>query len=116
MTIDDRCWMIRDGAALLPPFIKTAHFERRQAQRKVSDAAIALALRCGDVFFQGEDRVYFLGRKHLPPSVRDADVRHLDGTTVVLGPENVLVTTFRNPAARRALKRRSNGVKNQTRN
>jgi hypothetical protein len=92
-------------------YVHSAHFKRRQAQRKVSDAAVALALCFGETFFQGEDRVYFLGRKHIPAFVPAPMASYLDGTTVVLGPDDVLVTTFRNPEARRALKRRSNGVR-----
>lgn len=91
--------------------IRSAHFAQRQAQRKVSDQAIVLALRFGDTFFQGADRVYFLGRKAIPDYVPAPLASRLDGTTVVVGPDKTLVTTYRNPKGRRALKRRSNGVR-----
>jgi len=96
---------------LLEQMEKTAHFVLRQAQRKVSDAAIALALQCGEVFFQGSDRVYFLGRKRIPTVVPIPVAHRLDGTTVVVGPGNVLITAYRNPLGRGALKRRSHGVR-----
>ena len=93
-------------------FVKTPHFVERQSQRHIPDARIALALRFGQTFYQGTERVFFLGRKQLLRAQRalgstlDADeARRADGTVVVVGGDNALVTTYRNPNYIRHLRR-----------
>jgi hypothetical protein len=108
-SIDRNAAMKYTATSVDVAFVKSAHFRTRQTQRSVSDYAIGLTLKYGDVFFQGTDRVYFLGRKRIPASIPPAQAELLDGTTVVLGMDNVLVTTYRNRDAHRSLRRRSNG-------
>ncbi len=84
---------------------KSAHFQQRQAQRKLTDEQIDLALRFGEKFYQGNDCVYFLGRKRIPRVIDPESARRLDGTTVVVGGDQSLVTAFRNPEFRRHLRR-----------
>ena len=95
-----------------PVGIKTGHFTERQRQRLIPDDRIALALRWGQCFYQGDDRVFFLGRKQLARAQRqmgtawsDETVRKTDGTVVVVAGDGVLVTTYRNPKHIRHLRR-----------
>jgi Predicted membrane protein len=93
---------------------KTRHFEERQRTRRISDESVFLALRYGQRFYEGEDRVYFLGRKHLRrvsggpggAILDERERRRADGTVVVVGPDGQLVTTYRNPRFCRTLRRR----------
>lgn len=94
-------------------FQKTPHFTERQGRRGVRDAVARLAIACGRCFYEGDDRVYFLGRDAIrkrfqnePPSVVDVWVRRGDGVVVVVAPGDRLVTTYRNPHFLRTLKRR----------
>ena len=85
---------------------KSAHFAVRQVQRGVSDEMVALALRYGRRFYEGEDRVYFLGRRQMPGEIDPRVADRANGTVVVVAPGEHLVTTYRNPRYVRTLKRR----------
>lgn len=83
----------------------TAHFSVRQAQRARTDLTVALVLRYGRRFFEGDDRVYFLARRDIPPTVAHELAERAHGTVVVCRGD-ALVTTFRNPRYLHRLKRR----------
>lgn len=94
-------------------FFKTAHFTERQGRRGVGDAVARLAIACGRCFYEGEDRVFFLGRDAIrkrfqnePPSVIAEWLERGDGVVVVVAPGDCLVTTYKNPDFIRTLKRR----------
>jgi len=87
-------------------FARTDHFCERQGQRQVRDHEIALALRYGVRVHDQGDRVYFLGRRHLPAVLPPDIARRAEGTVVIVTPDNALKTTFRNPRYLRRLKRR----------
>ena len=85
----------------------------RQCQRQVADVEVALAITYGERFFEGNDRVYFLGQRRLkklreqfPATVDERTVRRADGTVVVVGEDGSLITTYRNPRFISVLKRR----------
>jgi hypothetical protein len=82
------------------------HFTMRQAQRGISDEMVALALQFGKPFYEGEDRVYFLGRRQMPKGIDSRLAERANGMVVVVGPDHTLVTTYRNPDFRKTLKRR----------
>jgi hypothetical protein len=84
----------------------SAHFALRQAQRRVSDEAVALALRYGKRFHEGHDCVYFLGRRQMPQDVPPKLAEKANGTVIVVGANRTLITTYRNPNFVRTLKRR----------
>lgn len=86
-------------------YVKSRHFEKRQAQRHITDAEVALTLRFGEMFYQGSDRVFFLGKKRIPAGLKAQLSERIHGTTVVATSDCVLVTAYRNPEARRALRR-----------
>ncbi len=94
------------GTEICGKYMKTKHFELRQAQRKIPDAQVILALQYGRRFYEGEDRVYFLGRKHLPNGLDSNMVHRANGTVVVVGVRGELLTTYRNPRFIRELRRR----------
>ena len=87
-------------------FVKTAHFEQRQAQRKITDQIVALTVSRGRRFHEGDDTVYFLRRRDLPSTLSHEASRRADGTIVVVGTGGALLTTYRNPLYLRALKHR----------
>lgn len=88
-------------------FYKTEHFLLRQAQRKITDAEIALTLTRGRRFYEGQEQVYFLCRKNIPKIAGERDFgRRASGTVVVVGPDRALITTYRNARFLRDLKRR----------
>ena len=91
---------------LSPCLVKSAHFQRGQDQRNITDGEIALALCYGKRFYEGEDCVYFLGRKQMPDRLDPQRARRADGTTVVVTRDGHLVTAWRNRKGLRALKRR----------
>ena len=81
-------------------FEKTAHFIERQQQRGITDPLVTVAIACGEKFYQGSELVYFLGRKHLERAQRklgavlsEREVRRAEGTVVVVGVDNHLITT-----------------------
>src|SRR4051812_25308155 len=91
---------------------KSSHFAARQRQRQIADTWVWAALRFGQPFYQGGDRVFFLGRKQLDRARRatggvfgSEEAKKADGTVVVVGPDNTLVTTYRNPHYIRHLRR-----------
>ena len=88
------------------PLWKCNHFFRRQLERRVSDEDVAMALQYDKRFYEGEDRVYFLGRRQISPGLPARVAGRLNGTTVVVGPGGRLVTVWRNPKSHRTLKRR----------
>lgn len=95
-----------------PALVKTSHFDERQRQRSIPDSLVRLALAYGERFFQGDQRVYFLGRKHLRRIARilnsrqdDGLLARADGTVVVTGADDVLITAYRNPKYIRHLRR-----------
>lgn len=90
---------------------KTAHFIERQHQRSITDPLVIMAIACGERFYQGSERVYFLGRKHLARAQRklgaalsEREARRAEGTVVVVGVDNHLITTYRNPSYIRHLR------------
>ena len=85
---------------------RSTHFSMRQAQRGVSDQAVALALRYGKRFHEGEDCVYFLGRRQIPQNTPVKLAEKANGTVIVVGANETLITTYRNPGFVRTLKRR----------
>ena len=87
---------------------KTTHFACRQVQRGVRDEIVLLALRFGRKFYdKGGEQVYFLGRKQLPRDLAPKIAERANGTTVVVGANGALITTFRNPEFSKVLKRRN---------
>lgn len=91
---------------------KTPHFTERQRQRRISDERIWLALNWGQTYYQGDQKVYFLGRKQLGRAQRvlgkmfsEDEMQKADGTVVVVANDNALVTTYRNPNYIRHLRR-----------
>ncbi|MFM7321660.1 MAG: hypothetical protein ACKO5K_09080 [Armatimonadota bacterium] len=85
--------------------LATAHFTTRQAQRARTDATVALVLRYGRRFFEGDDRVFFLARRDIPSTIKPELAERAHGTVVVCRGD-VLITTFRNPRYLQRLKRR----------
>lgn len=93
-------------------YVKTGHFLERQRQRHIHDTQVALAIQYGQPFYQGQEKVYFLGRKQLQRAARVLgarlsckDVKDADGTVVVVADDHSLVTTYRNPNYIRHLRR-----------
>jgi hypothetical protein len=85
---------------------RTEHFQRRQAQRSITDVEVGLALRHGRCFFEGEDRVYFLGKKQMPSALDARVAGRLDGLTVVVNVDGALITVWRNPNGLRKIRKR----------
>ena len=97
---------------------KSAHFIERQRTRNIPDPLICLALAFGDCFYEGDERVYFLGRKQIAryqqthaasgPSTERVPY-FTDGVVVVVAATvegDILVTTYRNAVYCRKLRRR----------
>lgn len=92
--------------------VKTAHFVERQRSRGIQDDWIRWTIAYGERFYQGTMQVFFLGRKGLKKAQKvercrlsDRESQMADGTVVVVGDGNALVTTYRNPNYIRHLKR-----------
>lgn len=95
-------------------YVKTLHFQARQQQRHISDERVWLALGWGQVFYQGREKVYFLGRKQIGRAQKalgaglpltPQDWHDADGTVVVVGEDGALVTTYRSLHDIRRLRR-----------
>ena len=94
------------------PLMKTKHFVERQRKRSIPDRWVLWALSYGVRFYQGTQCAFFLGRKQLRRlqrlegfSVSEREMEQADGTVVIVGTGNALVTTYRNPTYIRYLKR-----------
>jgi hypothetical protein len=87
-------------------FTPSDHFRMRQAQRGITGDMVKLALRYGKPFYEGSDRVYFLGRRQMPRGIDGRVADRANGTVVVVGPDDRLITTYRNPNFVKTLKRR----------
>lgn len=95
------------------PLRKTAHFVQRQQARRITDTLVAWALTFGQRFYEGEDRVFFLGHRQLDRLQRvlritlsPDDHRHAEGVVVIIHQDGTLVTAYRNPEYCRVLRRR----------
>ena len=88
-------------------YAMSRHFLIRQGQRGIGKEMVALALRYGRRFYEGNEQVYFLGRKQMPHFLDPRLMDRANGTVVVVGSDNTLVTAYRNPLYVRALKRRT---------
>jgi hypothetical protein len=93
-------------------FEKTAHFIERQRKRGITDVLIALTIAWGEKFYQGSECVYFLGHRHLQYALQkrkmqlsDQEIQRAEGTVVVVGIDNCLITAYRNPRYIRHLRR-----------
>lgn len=97
---------MNSGISTCGEYVKTEHFIQRQQQRRISDEQVELTLQLGCRFYEGEELVYFVGRKHLPCELDPKLADRTNGTVVVVGAEGNLLTTYRNPRFIKELKRR----------
>lgn len=93
-------------ADLPETFVKSAHFTERQRQRQIPDRAVALTLRFGRRFYEGEEIVFFLCRRDIPSFVDAEEARRASGVHVVAARDGTLVSVYRNEKGIRRLKRR----------
>lgn len=84
----------------------TAHGGWRLKQRAIRHDAIMLALRRGEEINQDGAMLFFLGRRHLPDWMNEEEAAGYEGTTVVLGRDGKLITTYRTKRLPRELRRR----------
>jgi len=86
---------------------KTSHGAKRCAQRKVDDNAMEVVRQFGRAFHRTGVTFYFLGRRDLPEELRRQDrYAKLEGTTLLVGSDGVLITAYRNRAACRVIKKK----------
>ena len=73
----------------------SAHAIRRAAQRNVSPKDIEYVLHHGSKFHRAGACFYYLGSKDIPSTDRREDeITRLEGTIVVLDPEQRMVVTI----------------------
>jgi hypothetical protein len=76
----------------------TAHAIKRAAQRNINSDDIVYVLKHGSKLHKAGACFYYLGGKDIPPTDRQEDeVSRLEGTTLVLDPEEkIIMTIYRN--------------------
>ncbi len=87
----------------------SAHALYRMAQRGISSQEIEYVCEHGRRFHRGGSVHYFLGKKDIPREDRqNADIRKLEGTTVLLDREtrSVVLTVYRNKQAPKKIRRK----------
>lgn len=86
---------------------KTSHAAKRCAQRQLGDHAMEVARQYGQAFHRTGVTFYFLGRRDLPEELRrQDDYAKLEGTTLLVGADGVVITAYRNRAACRVIKKK----------
>lgn len=87
----------------------SAHALIRMAQRGISSQEIEYVCEHGRCFHRAGSVHYFLGKKDIPRDDQiNADIRKLEGTTVLLDREtrSVVLTVYRNKQAPKKIRRK----------
>jgi len=77
----------------------TDHAIMRMQMRNIAEAHVRLAFDYGRLFYQGQYRLYVIGRREIHASQGLIDEK-LDGLHVIATGQDVVVTTYRAPAFR----------------
>jgi len=85
----------------------TRHATERQLKRGIPDEQLHLAIDFGRRVHGSGVEVYFLGRKDIPPWIDHRMAWKIEGTVVVMSPEDDVITTYRNPRCIAKLRRQA---------
>lgn len=89
------------------PVSLTAHARRRAARRNVAPDAVDYVVSHGRMIQRTGVTFFFLGRRDMPPADRSASwASRLEGTIVLLAPDGVVITVYRNRRGLRAILRK----------
>lgn len=89
------------------PVSFTAHARRRGARRNVAPDAVDYVLAHGRMIQRTGVTFFYLARRDMPPADHCASwASRLEGSTVLLAPDGVVVTVYRNRHGLRAILRK----------
>jgi len=85
----------------------TAHAQRRLARRNVPPNAVDYVLAHGRTIQRTGVTFFFLGRRDVPPADRHTSwASRLEGTTVLVASDGMVITVYRNHRGLRAILRK----------
>ncbi|MBU0711958.1 DUF4258 domain-containing protein [bacterium] len=79
------------------------HYIRRLSQRNISQEDVQCAILFGRSGYRKGAKYFFLGRKEL--NKNNINDEHLDGLTVIVGENGLIITAYKNKNAIKNLKR-----------
>ena len=86
----------------------TQHTRKRGARRNVAPDAVDYVLTYGRMIRRTGATFYFLGRRDIPPCDRRASwASRLEGSIVIVAPDGVVITIYRNRRGLRPIARKA---------
>ena len=85
----------------------TYHARKRCAQRNIDEHTVEIVKKHGQKLHRTGVIFYFLRRRDIPPELRVHErYRRLEGTTLIVAEDGVVITAYRNPGALRKIRKK----------